>query len=244
MKNLHRFMVVAMLATMITTTLFAQNDQQLKKERVITSYMIAFGRQPNSGELTYWTGRENLSVEQLVNLHNQFLNSNTDEKRKVIARAFENSYGYAPNENQVKENMRSSYNYTQWMGNHLAYLRSNATAWNDMISKVYWNVCKRGATDNDRRSWKQSDAKPYMLVAAVVDVWNRQNTSGSLSVSKTSAYLSQTPVSPTVANEASRLIGAAGGNVIAPGGGNVIAVGGGNVIAPGGANVIAVGGGN
>ena len=245
MKRLMSFCVVATLATVLTLPVFAQSEQQLKRERVTSSYMLTFGRQPNSGELSYWVGRENLSVSQLVNLHNQYLQSNNDEKRKVVTRSFKDSYGYNLNEGDIKKNMLLPYNYSQWMENHLNFLRSNSQAWNDMIAKVYWNVCNRGATDNDRRSWKQNDAKPYYLIAGVVDKWNKENSgSRQLKLDGNSNFVNVFNISNTVAREVAGVVAAGGGNVIAAGGGNVIAAGGGNVVAAGGGNAVAAGGGN
>lgn len=245
MKRLLVFCMIATLATTLTLPLFAKSEQQLKRERVTSSYMLTFGRQPNSGELNYWMGRENLSVSQLVNLHSQYLNTNNDEKRKVVIKAFKDSYGYVPNESQVKQNMSSSFNYSQWMNNHLNFLRSSTQDWNNMISKVYSNVCARSATDNDRRSWQQNKAMPYYIVAAIVEKWHKENlASKQLRVNNNSSFMNLFGLSNPVANEVAKVVAAGGLNVIAPGGGNVIAAGGGNVVAAGGGNVISAGGGN
>ncbi len=242
---MYRLLVVVLFASALAAPTFAQSPEQTKRERIISSYMLTFGRQPNQGELNHWMGRENLTVEQLVANHSRYLQSDANEKRATIRRAFAHAYGYTPSDQQVNQSMSSSFNYTDWMNNHTSYLRSNKKAWDDMIAKVYWNVCSRWATDNDRRSWKQSEAKPYMLVAAVVDVWHKENSwFGRWYVPSNSRHLTQVAISNPVANEVARVVAAGGANAVAAGGANVIAAGGGNVIAAGGGNVIAAGGGN
>jgi len=243
MKKVIFALTIALAVSIITTPTFAQD--QVKRDRIVASYMISLGRQPSNDELKYWSGQQVNSLEQLVNNHNNWLQGSRDEERKVIIRAFQHAYGYAPSESDVNKSLAETKNYTDWMRNHIKYLRENSTAWDNLLGKVYWNVCKRWATTNDKNSWPQSDAKPYWMVASVVDKWQAENKHNSQkAVRSVNGFMSAVPLSNPVAGEAARLIGQAGGNVIAAGGGNVVAAGGGNVVAAGGGNVIAAGGGN
>jgi hypothetical protein len=242
MKKIYRVILTLIIATVITGQIFAQDQ---KRERITASYVITFGRQPTNDEMNYWMGQQVNSLEQLVKNHSSWLNGNRDEKRKLIIRAFQHAYGYAPSESDINKSMSENKNYTEWMTNHINYLRGNSTAWNNLVGKVYSNVCRRSATDNDKRSWPQSEAKPYWMVAAVVDKWQAENRHNSTkAVRSGNSYGTFANLSNPVASEASRIIGSAAGNVIAPGGGNVIAPGGANAVASGGGNVIAAGGGN
>ena len=71
----HKFvLLVTLLCTLIS---FAQQD---RKDRIIASYMIAFGQEPQQSEINYWmTGAlSNQSVTKLVEKHRQNMKNNKE----------------------------------------------------------------------------------------------------------------------------------------------------------------------
>lgn len=237
MNRFLKFAFVATLAMLSLSSVIAQSPEQIKRDRINASYLISLGRQPSSGELSHWMGRENYTLEQLVNLHNQYLQSNSGEKRTMVIKAYKDAYGRQPTDSDIRTNMAKSWNYTDWMNNHIKYLRENDNAWDYLLAQVYSKVCGRSASEADKRSWPRSDAKPYWMVAAVVEKWHAENShKSSKGVRLGNGYMTSINVSSPVASEASRIIGQAAGNVIAPGGANVVAPSGANVVAAGGLN--------
>jgi hypothetical protein len=238
MKRMYKFMIAMIIVTMVSAT---AQSQDVKTERITVAYMIAMGRKPSSGELNYWKGQGNLSVEQLVENHRQYLAGDKASKRAMIIKAFKNSYGRNPSESEIATNMNQNMTYAQWMNNHLAWLKKSSGDYVNVIKNSYKTVFGREPNTGELNFWKSQPVMSHMILAACHEDWKRKNgntakTSGANTIGTSSSYVDLFKVGNEVANEASKLIGPAGGNVIAPGGGNVVSSGGGNVVAAGGMN--------
>lgn len=237
-KRMYKLIVAVLLVTMISAT---AQSQDVKTERITVAYMIAMGRKPSSGELNYWKGQGDLTTAQLVEKHRQYLSGDNASKRTMIIKAFKNSYGRNPTESEISTNMNQNMTYAEWMNNHLSWLRKSSGDYVNVIKNSYKTVFGREPNTGELNFWKSQPVMSYMILAACHEDWKRKNgnnakTSGSNTIGTSSSYLDLFKVGNQVANEASKLIGPAGGNVIAPGGGNVVSSGGGNVVAAGGGN--------
>ncbi len=238
MKRMYKFMIAMVIMTMVTAT---AQSQDVKTERITVAYMIAMGRKPSSAELNYWKGQGNLTVEQLVENHRQYLAGDKASKRTMIIKAFKNAYGRNPTESEINTNMNQNMTYVQWMNNHLAWLKKSSSDYVNVIKNSYKTVFGREPNAAEINFWKSQPVMSHMILAACHEDWKRKNgntakTNGSNTIGSSSSYLELAFVGSQVAKEASSLIGPAGGNVIAPGGGNVVSAGGANVVAAGGGN--------
>lgn len=222
-------------------------------QRVQASYLLAFGRAANGGEVTYWARQNVHSVGDLVNLHRQYLSRDAGTHRATIARAYIDAMGRNPTEAEITYWSRGTDTYSQLMKNHVSWLGGNPAEYENVIRRSYQYALGRQPTPAEIRYWKGQGTLSYAMLVACHEDWKRRNgaaaqkTSGGLAIAANVPVLATLTVSPAIANEAraaSGLVSTNGGNVIAAGGGNVIAAGGGNVIAAGGGNVIAAGGGN
>jgi hypothetical protein len=238
MKRMYKLIIAVLLITMISTT---AQSQDVKTERITVAYMIAMGRKPSSGELSYWKGQGDLTTAQLVEKHRQYLSGDKASKRTMIIKAFKNAYGRNPTESEISTNMNQNMTYAEWMNNHLSWLKKSSGDYVNVIKNSYKTVFGREPNTGELNFWKSQPVMSHMILAACHEDWKRKNpsaakTSGSNTVGASSSYLDFAKVGSQVANEASGIIGSAVGNVIAPGSGNVIAPGGGNVVAAGGMN--------
>lgn len=241
MKKIYMSILAVIMAGVMTSTGLAQSEDQLKTERIYASYMMAIGRMPNSGEVTYWKGRGNLTVAQLVEFHRQYLSGDQNSKRAMIIKAFKNSYGRNPVQSEINTNMAQNLTYYEWMNNHLQWLRKSSTDYVNTLKNAYRAVMRREPNNQEISYWRSQPVMSYMILAAALEQWKATNgnaakTSGGNTIGGSSSFVDQYKISEKTANETNQLIGAAGGNVIAPGGGNVVPGGGGNVVAAGGMN--------
>jgi hypothetical protein len=120
---------------------------------IVDSYQTAFGRRPNSGELSYWTsvndGRMQ-SLQSLVNNHRQWLRSSAEEREATVRRAFQTVFGHG-----VSQGQQSWY---QGIVNDVAargttYVELRETLANAFVDSAYSQLLQRTAEASGRRGW-------------------------------------------------------------------------------------------
>ena len=241
MRKLHKVLMTAGTALLLSTSVFGQNADQIKRESIQASYMLAMGKKPTQAEENYWMSQK-INGDMLKTLyenHRQWLQSNPEVKKDMIRRSFKNSYGRTPSESEVNTNMKQNWTYVDWMNNHIAWLKKTPSDFEQAIKFAYQNVLNRQPSSSELSFWKGKGTMAYYAVAACVDQCKRSGNSSNCAsnvLGSGSGYAQTVNVSPSVAASASGLIGQAGGNVVAAGGANVVAAGGANVIAVGGGN--------
>src|SRR5688572_27692489 len=88
------FLSVALCTLM--TTVYAQNP---RKDRIIASYMVAFGRPPQTAEINYWLTDplSNKTVTDLVEKHRANMNKVDRSLREAAVRqSYIDAFGRAP----------------------------------------------------------------------------------------------------------------------------------------------------
>jgi len=237
------------IAAFLSTSVFAQNANDLKRQSIQTSYLLALGKKATQAEENYWMGQTITGdmVKTLYENHRNWLQGNPEVKKDMIRRSFKDSYGRTPSENEVSTNMKMNWTYTDWMENHRAWLKKTPSDYLNAIEFAYSNVMGRKPSTAEVSYWKGRGAMAAYVISGCLDQCKRSGNSSNCvnnALSATTRYASAIEVDAKIATTASSLIGSAGGNVVSAGSMNVIAPGGGNVIAAGGMNVIAAGGGN
>ena len=244
-------LVSLVVATVFAPALKAQVSTPMR-ERIEASYIIAFGREPSSGEIAYWARQNPSSVAALVANHRNYLSRDAGTHRATIIRAYDDALGRNPTPGEIAYWFRGNDTYEQLMHNHIAWLGGNPGQYDLVIRRSYMHVFHRQPSSGELAYWKRQGVLSYVMLVACHEDWERRNggrmrMGGALVMSPNTPGLVTVQLAPQIANEARAAAGvipAGGGNVIAAGGGNVIAAGGGNVIAAGGGNVITAGGGN
>ena len=243
MKKLKTILVLlAVLSTVFTAT--AQNN-----ERIQASYIVALGRLPNSGELSYWNSRGNLSVADMVKMHTDYIKIDAGTRRSVIVKSYIDALGYTPSEGEINYHSSFNKNYTDMVNSHIKYAVQNSSEHDKIIKRSYMKAFNRLPNNGELAYWKKFGVISYSYLVSMHEEYKRTNNSqgnGRLSVSSPS--LSAVMVSASVLADTklvvSGIVAAGGGNMVAAGGGNMVAAGGGNMVAAGGGNMVAAGGGN
>lgn len=227
---------------------FQSSKIAIKKERIQSAYMLAFGRKATSGEENYWTSQPDKTLSAYLDNHRSFAYNQDEATRKaIITKSYLDILGRNPTTQEIQYWLPQRKLYYELTQNHIQYLVTNPSEYEKVIQRSYTAVLKRNADAGEITYWKSIGTLSYAVLLSCHYEWKKRNgaaakkTSGQNNVSEDGNYLQTVPVSSSIANE---IKAAAGGNVVAPGGGNVIAPGGGNVVSPGGGNVIAAGGGN
>lgn len=220
---------------------FAQSEQE---QRIQASYMLSFGRQANSGELSYWKSQGNKSIADLISNHRNYLKQDASTQRATINKSYADALGRNANEDEINYWKKGDNTYTMLMKNHVSWLGGNATEYEKVIKRSYQYVFNRPATPAEINYWKGQRTVSYILLVAYHQDYKRRNQASQnngLNVANASA-ISSVPLSSSVAAEASAASGLSRNNVIAAGGDNLVSPSGGYVVAAGGANVVAAGG--
>jgi hypothetical protein len=241
MRKLHKFLFAAGIAALVSTSVFAQSADELKRQSIQASYLLALGKKPTAAELNYWMS-QTINGDMLKTLyenHRNWLQGNPEVKKDMIRRSFKNSYGRNPNDNEVNTNMQLNWTYTDWMNNHTAWLKKSSNDYEKAIQFAFQNVMGRYPTSSELSFWKGKGAMAYYVVASCVEQCKNSGNSSNCNSNvfgTSTRFADAINVAPKVAASANNLIGQAGGNVVAPGGANVVSAGGANVVAAGGLN--------
>ncbi len=250
------------MVCLIAMTAFKTEVKAQNTERIQASYLLSFGRLANSGELGYWNGQGQRSVQQLVDNHKAYIKSNIGSiGKEVIIKSYIDALGYRPSQGEIDYHSKFGRTYTEMMNSHMVYINTNASEYEKVIKRSYQAVLGRQANSGEIAYWRGQGVFSYMILVSCHQDWKNRNPSAvaptstattqsnsSGTVSASSSVLATATVSATVLAEVkgvySGMVAAGGGNMVAAGGGNMVAAGGGNMVAAGGGNMVAAGGGN
>jgi hypothetical protein len=154
MKSLLRFFVfLAALAAATSTSLLGATVGEavaaIQKERIQSSYLIAFGRLASDDEVKYWSKQNPKSVGDLVTNHRDFLKRDTGTHQDVIRRSYKAALGTTPDANAIKHWMGGNDTFTMLVNNHVEWLRGNPDEYTKVIKRSYKNVLGREANDGE-----------------------------------------------------------------------------------------------
>lgn len=239
MRNCFRLLVALLCVALLPLQNFAQSSQE-KKEKIQASYMLAFGRQPDNGELNYWLSQPDKSVSQHLQNHRQYASSERSFKKSLIIKSYKDALGRTPSENEIKYWIDGTDLYIDLAQKHVQYLSTASAEYEAVIKRSYQFVLNRQPSSAEISYWKSQGTFSYMILVGCHEQWKKANgqaqkTSGSNTIAP-SPSLVVIPVSNKIANETKAAINMNSGNVIAAGSGNVVAAGSGNVVAAGGLN--------
>ena len=238
---------ILFLALAAFTLLAGAQAQNPRKDRIIASYMVAFGRPPQTAEINYWLTDplSNKTVGELVEKHRANMN-NVDRslRQAAVKQSYIDAFGRAPRQDEVDYWMGSVNTYAEMVQKHVEWFASRPDEWVKVIKASYQMIFKRDPKTDELAYWKGQPARTFFSLVVQHDEFIRnnpqhapKNTLAGTSIIKKE---NKVTITPGIIAEI-KLIGS---GVISTGGGNVISTGGGNVISTGGGNVISTGGGN
>ncbi len=209
-------------------------------QRVEASFLIAQGRLPSATELAEWSDAAgSASVSDLVEKHRALLQQDPTARRAVIAKAFADAFGRAPEAGQPP----AVLTYNEQVKAHIAELRQRPDEYRAVLDRAYQRVIRRPVYEEEVAYWNEFEVLAYSMVVGCVDNWGRRNqpglmvTVGTPTISHNSVYLDTVTLSPKVAEEARAAAGLEGATtdyhsyasartVIAPGSEKIVASGG------------------
>ncbi len=230
---------IAILTSILLFVLSSFDTAAQSKDEVIkASYFVAFGRYPNSGEMTYWRQQVgSRSIKDMVNLHRDFIRSNQYEREQTIRRSYMDAFGWQPSSDEVKYWSGQNRTYADLVSNHINnWLNIYKDKKEQVIKQSYQKVFSRNPTSAEVKYWMGQPTYSFVQLVAMHTTWKQQNQSSS-KMTKVSPYLNKNGISTDqlTSNAISGVISAGGLNLVAPGT-NVISAGGGNVVSAGGLN--------
>lgn len=242
---------------------YATAADDLKTQRIKSSYVLAFGRAPDAGEIKHWRGQGDLNMAALMDRHRAFIAAGYQDF--VITRSYVDAFGRMPSEDEKKYWRQYNQTYTELMKNHVKWLVGNSE-YDKVITRAFRYVAGRSPESDELTRWKAKGVKSYViLVGLLQDSKKQAEKTGTKKLlgledwlSAASTALSFIFVSKSVATEINALIGNDAGSLVAAGGGNVmiradligndagslIGNDAGSLVAAGAGNMVAAGGGN
>lgn len=233
--------LLILLALCFTLFSFGQQD---RKDRITTSYLIAFGVEPEQREMDYWLTDplSNKTIKDLVNKHKENMKNDKSLKVKAISNSYLNAFGkYAePREIDYWKNLAEVYSYVELYEKHKSFFLSYRDEWRKVIRLSYLQGMNREPQQREIDYWLNQkniisfvDLKAeHFKNRANEPAWNRIDNSKAWKV----VPMNLTPVIKQEVKTAIANFTPQAANVIATGGLNCISTGGLNVIATGGLN--------
>lgn len=257
--------LTVLMAAGVVATVQPVVGQVSKAEKVVASYIVAFGRTPSQGELNWWMSQPDNSVDGYVNRHRSYIESNPGVRQDVIQRSYRFALNRAPSSGEVDWHARNypRSTFAEKVQGHTQWLDTYPDKRREVIRASYRSAMGREPSEGEIRHWMQFRGQNFSTLTARHHQWLRE--SGNPRGAQVNTRLST-----TVRSEIRRVAGGSalvtnghevawggasrssvvpstltwGGQIISTGGGNIISTGGGNIIATGGGNIIATGGGN
>lgn len=223
-------------------SIVSAQTQEDKTDRIIASYLLAFGVLPEQGEIDYWMNSQaaRQSVGHLYNEHKKSIQSNTTLRDRAIINSYQDALGKTPVQVEIDTWRPLHLSYVELVERHLKFLNDYPDEFRKMIKLTYRREFDREAKKQEVDDWASWGVRAYY---SIIQEHQKNKKAGMFSeppkkIKKSKKSGVQVNVSPKTITEIQHAMA----GVIATGGGNVIATGGGNVIATGGGNVIATGG--
>lgn len=241
---------------LVFSSLNALAADDVKTQKIKASYMLAFGRPAEPGEVKHWNSQPNYSMKELMDRHRAYISSGYQDF--VITRAYIDAMGRLPLEDEKKYWRPFNQNYSELMKNHVNWLGGGNKEYDKVIKRAFHFVAGRLPDADELRIWKGKGVKSYLILVGLLQHSKAEAAKTGVKrlmgledwISSFSTALAAVFVSKPVAAEILALVGNDGASMVAAGGGNMVAAGGGNVmikaelIGNDGGSMVAAGGGN
>ena len=214
------FLILIALCSVVTTY-----AQQNRTDRIIASYMIAFGRPPQQAETSYWLTDplSNKTVNDLVEKHRENMNKvDRNLRLSAVKQSYIDAFGRAPQPDEINYWMGSVNTYAEMRKKHVEWFSSRNEEWVKVINASYQMAFKRAPKAEELAYWKGQPARAFWELVVQHDEFIKNNpqlgpktgTAGATLVKKEN----KVAISTSILNE----IRLSGAGVISTGGGNVL----------------------
>src|SRR6476469_10380334 len=138
--------------------------QTEKIQKIQASYMLAFGRMPDAGEINYWNGQAEKSVKDHLANHAKYAHDNPGEKRKLIIKSYVDALGRNPTEQEIQYWSKGYDLYYTLMKNHISWLGGNPAEYEKVIKRSYQTMLGRQPDAGELAYWKGQGTLSYVTL--------------------------------------------------------------------------------
>jgi hypothetical protein len=199
---------------------------------------------PSDAMLDFWK-KDLARTPRVVSVLANDIRAFTGKRSSLIDESYRLAMGRAASGDEVRywQTRADWAGLSQMLEFHRGYIKSNASAVDEVVRHSYLNVFRREPLSGEKTFWKTEVAKGLLCrdVETAHRDWIQRNlqrivTDTSMMKRITAAGLAVDTMGNIVKLAGSR---PSGSNIVAAGGGNIVAAGGGNIVAAGGGNVVA-----
>jgi hypothetical protein len=105
---------------------FIKSNQHEREQTIKRSYMDAFGWQPSSDEVRYWSGQNKTYGELMTNHINNWLNAYSDKKQQVIKQSYYKVFGRSATAAELRYWMgQPTCSFVQLVAMHTTWKQQN-----------------------------------------------------------------------------------------------------------------------
>lgn len=105
---------------------YISSSQNEREQTIRRSYMDAFGWQPSTDELRYWSGQNKTYGELMTNHIKNWLNVYPDKKEQVIRQSYYKAFSRNASADEIKYWMsQPTYSFAQLVANHTTWKIKN-----------------------------------------------------------------------------------------------------------------------
>jgi hypothetical protein len=132
----------------------AQNEE--RRDRVMSSYLVAFGILPQDNETNYWLNDpvSAKTVTDLVNEHKKNIANNQSLADRAILNSYQDAFGRAPRTDEYVTWRPLRLSYIELMERHMKYLRDYPLEFEEVIKRSYSKQFNRPAQSQEMKNWK------------------------------------------------------------------------------------------
>jgi hypothetical protein len=242
MKKTLILLTAFFLAASITVSAQATEE---KKDRVIASYLIAFGVLPEQGEIDYWinTSYASQPLSALLGEHKKNIANNQTLQDRAIRNSYQDALGRVPAQSEIETWRPLKLSYADLMGRHMQFLKDYPAEFENVIKLTYRKEFNREAQATEVSNWRSWGVRAYF---AIIQEHQKNRKAGMFAQSNQGANkVSQSEksgifvrISPKIASE----IKTTGGSFVSTNSGTWISTNSGNIISTDGAGFGAGGG--
>lgn len=122
---------------------YIKTNQYDREQTIKRSYMDAFGWQPSSDELKYWSGQNKTYAELITNHINNWLNLYPDKKELVIKQSYYKVFGRNATTDEIKYwKAQPTYSFVQLVAMHTTWKLKNQSS--SVVTSIKPNLSGNG----------------------------------------------------------------------------------------------------
>lgn len=155
--------ILLLVACFFLVTTYAQS----KAEKINLSYWYVFGRFPSTGEMNFWNGQADQSLNSYITTHHNFLKADNNSAVEAVRISYRDAFGRSPAQGEIDFWSKQKRTYADLMNNHVLYLLSDANENKATINRAYQTVLGRQASTDEMNQWTRGNCSYALLLACL-----------------------------------------------------------------------------